>query len=375
MNRRTAVRVLAISGLVLATMGDSTAQKGGTPPPNPAFAYSAYNGSGGGLYVMNADETNRRAILNRSDPVSSGDVAGIVGDMGSARACFSPAGDRLAFHANVWANNQVVARGLCTVNTTGAHGFTMIAKFLNPYTGLYDGQGGVSGIGNPSWSPANVLGLGEYIAYVDYLRPFSDPTRCRTLYVARPDGSESYPLFDPWSVWGEASFEDISWSPDGTRIAVTNGNSVLVFTLQVADGRLSADPLGVNVTPFGSRIFNGGKKHVAWANGQNKLAISATTDGVNDDIWVVEPGVLEPGYNWQGIPVLDEFGNPVMVPRATRLTATANVREYGPTWSPDDRTIYYGTGWFDALQRINADGSGRSSSLKTKGHFPNRRRF
>ena len=187
--------------------------------------------------------------------------------------------------------------------------------------------------GAPAWSPD-----GQRIAFLTN-RDGPDPQNCGRIgqpscgweiYVMNADGSSSTRLTN----LGALVLSDLTWSPDGSRIAFSfsPGGLINIYAMNV-DGsglaQLTNAQLGADVGP-------------AWSPG-TEIAFYSLRDDGNQEIYVMDAD----GSN------------------QTRLTYDS-ASDISPRWSPDGNQIAFVSGsrlngnWDWDIYVMNADGSGRT---------------
>jgi TolB protein len=156
-----------------------------------------------------------------------------------------------------------------------------------------------------------------------------------------------------------------AWSPDGTRLAFTRWSTV-GWSIWIArpDGS-------------GAKLVAKNAQHPTWSR-NGTIAFWSDRGGADSDIWTMRadgthlrnltPSIWEdawPAFSPDGATIAYTNNGELWTMRADgshkrRLHATVGVDNWGPSWSPDGRTIA-----FVALQRnskwvytIRADGSG-----------------
>lgn len=303
-------------GVVMLVAGLShAAGKPVKPPPvpsiNPAIVYEVAIAGTINLAVANADGTNQKVVLSHGRSPS-----------------WSPDGTQIIFASNV------PSLGIYRLGINRSTGQAIGTPQL--ITGLNNGY---FPFANPVWSPVATPDGRFYIAYSDnsggsdysiYLveapppLPFSPPVMPIKFKLTNPSsGGDLYP----------------SWSPDATRIVVTNDKDnsqsppydIQIITLETGcSGQslcevpprqsLVGDVVG---SPLQSAATIG---NTAWGNASDEIAVTAfIPPNGNNDIWIV--------------PV----GDPAT---AGNLTNTNTVNpldrnEVQPTWSPNDSQIMH----------------------------------
>lgn len=242
---------LAVLGVCFMLGSPSLAGKGGKPPPappaDPAIAYRG--GSGGALWVMNLDGSNKTSIFDE------GFVQG---------PSFSPGGSELAFLSDTQGSGVYVV---------GVDGGTsrMIAAKTSPYLG-----------GGSSWSSHG------WIAFNDAESPSSNSTE--EIFVVRPDGSG---LMNLTNTPGRAEFSP-SWNAAGDMLAVKAYNvpgtlaqdPVIVYSIALVDGvpTITGETDVTNVA--GSPFANGANlARPDFARDSNRLAVQAYFYLPGDSTW------------------------------------------------------------------------------------------
>lgn len=202
-----------------------------------------------------------------------------------------------------------------------------------------------------AWSPD-----GSLIAYID---------RHLSVWLVRPDGSGRRLLL-PASRLHTLS---LSWSPDGTRIAITTkcrkarcsryGLYVVPISGR-APVRLPAGEhvgYGVSWSPNGDEIYydNGG----IWAirpdgTGRRKISAVGSTGSLSPDGRQFAFGVaihLKQGTDrYRAFAVVDADG------RHFHVVTTHAYNEYGVAWSPNGRRILYGRAGSPSFYRFKSQG-------------------
>lgn len=315
---RMAMLILLLAAL-LALLGATYVFFGSSPhnPPrifrNGLIAF----GSGGDIYVAEADASGRRALI------------GAAGDQNSPS--WSPDGSRLAY----WSANGDLW-DLVAVDADGSHPVTVA-------TGITENTSFV-----PAWSPD-----GNQIAYAvrtERSGPcsgsgFQNGDFCTSrIFVAAANGSGARQVGDP-----ELDARGPAWSPDGSTIAFGGGNAASEVRLYL----MNAD--GTNVHRLGTvRGTDWAFVAVDWSPSGTKIVGQAgAADNIHEwDIWVVAAdGSAESdvgahlggdeilpswapdrdalAWRWNGIVLLEPGGEPVDV------LASAGM----PTWSPDGKLL------------------------------------
>ena len=206
-----------------------------------------------------------------------------------------------------------------------------------------------------AWSPN-----GQLIAYIDERR--------QSLWLIRRDGTQLRRLL----AGSRLASEGLSWSPDGTKIAITSRGPYA----QYRTGRCSGQRIYV-VTIHRSqpRLLRGTSAcgNPAWSPGGNQIAYSGGGDG----IWVIRPDgsgrrrVSPRGWIWVGWSAdgrqlafgvtagEDFYGGPAAVDangRHYHLVTTNGYTEYPAEWSPQGRRILYGRTQHRGIYAIGANG-------------------
>jgi len=203
-------------------------------------------------------------------------------------------------------------------------------------------------VGWYAWSPD-----GSVIAYID--QRFS-------LWLVRPDGSGRRLLLPK----SRLQSVGLSWSPDGTRIAITTTgpeghpwkgccSRLRLYVIPVGGGPPVPLPAGKHIgygvswSPRGDEIYygNGG----IWAirpdgSGRRKLSSVGSAEAVSADGSQFVFGVVR--YRSFGVVNADGTGYHVVTTRA--------YTEYGEAWSPFGRRILYGRADGQGIYVIGSDG-------------------
>jgi Tol biopolymer transport system component len=295
--------VVALAAAVLLISTATWAQKSKpvkppVTPPDPAIAFTAWYGSGDhkDVIVVNADGTNKTAVLsNREAHYNWPD--------------WSPDGKQLV------ARGGVGTIGIEIVNVDG----TGLARIISPLDW-----------GPVAWSPVP-LGPDQKhkIAFTD--RAPEPGREDHDLFLINVDGSDLQRLTNTPDV-NESPFAgycNISWSFDGQYIAAAAYDDIIIYRIECDGSRVfSATSLG-GIIPYGNPGIE--IMEIDWANTQYKLVIMA---------------------GWYDLYVVDVF-NPANI---VQLTSTS-IREMGPSWSPDDSQIAYINGGL-GVWVMNSDGTG-----------------
>jgi Tol biopolymer transport system component len=214
---------------------------------------------------------------------------------------------------------------------------------------------------NVSWSPD-----GTRIAYTSYhVIPLDEASNAAEIYVMKADGSDRTRLTD-----NDAWDSQPAWSPDGAQIAfaLTRDGNYEIYVMG-ADG---SNP--VNVTNHESRDMRprwtaDGAQIRFLSNRSGQMALYAMeADGSN-----VAPLMEEPGSVWSpdGTKVLVARGpgrdREIFVRRAdgteeVQLTDTPGFNNTAPVWSPDGTRIYFESDrdGQPEIYVMNADGSAQT---------------
>ena len=232
-----------------------------------------------GLYVMNVDGSETRRLTN----YPHNDVS---------QPTWSPDGKRIAYVS--WLDG--FGTNIFVISDDGT-GMTNLTSFHGISTPADEGMG-------PSWSPD-----GEHIAFI------SNPRGRYQIHIMKSDGTEMTRLDnricpDPWTEYGSKGHRvphrSLAWSPDGTRIAFTCGDSYLYLV----------DPSGLNQTslyacddPIASPTWSPDNMLVAFACGLSVNSyylyminivdgeVTRITDERPDDI---QPYDLNPSWSPDG---------------------------------------------------------------------------
>lgn len=172
-----------------------------------------------------------------------------------------------------------------------------------------------------------------------------------------PDGSGQWPVARGY----EYGFP--SWSPDGSRIAVSvhgGGNREGIVVMQ-PDG--SDQQLIVTDENAQSPVWAPDGRSIAYQSGWDLVVVAA--DGTNGRIVYTSPTgqPLTPTWSPDGTRIAFATGSPVtgllhlaIVDLGSgAVTALPPVDAYEPSWSPDGRAIAFNTG--DSVETIAPDGS------------------
>jgi len=282
------------------------------PPPtpaDPAIAYTVwYPSSTAGdhkdLFVVNADGTNKQTLVS---------LKGVHNHLPD----WSPDGTQLVFVDNALGYSAI---NIINVDGTGQH------RIFVPNYG-----------GPVAWSP---VPLGDdqskqyKIAFIDRGRnPDGSLRTDNDVFLINVDGSGLQQLTDTPLI-NECTFgPTMAWSYDGQYLAVPMYDHVLIYKIDWDGEKFTAISFGTILNDLGIEISD-----LDWANTQYKLVV----EGGWFDLWIVElvpdPEHLLMTVSW-----------------VSQLTDTDDIREQGPSWSPDDSQIVYDRG---GIWIINIDGTG-----------------
>ena len=213
-------------------------------PDGGRIAFLSYRSGLRALYVMNVDGSASRQITNPTYNEVS-------------HHTWSPDGNRIAYVS--WLDG--FGANIFVMNDDGT-GVTNLTSFRSIETPADRGMG-------PSWSPD-----GEHIAFI------SNPTGRYQIHIMKSDGAELTRLDnricpDPRTEYGSdrhwVPHRSLAWSPDGTRIAFTCGDSYLYLV----------DPSGTNQTslyacddPIASPTWSPDSMRVAFTCGLSMTSYS-----------------------------------------------------------------------------------------------------
>ena len=277
------IALLGVNSLAGPQRGETGKPGGGQPPSSdPAIAYAAVKSAQTDLMVMNADGSNKKALVSQS---------GVT----NRETDWSPNGSKLVFYSDLQ------GPGIYMINRDGSSPCKVVAT-----TSTW--------VVSPAWSPAP-LGLHNYqIAFSD----FRDGVLHLFLVNAACPGGE------PYNLTGASGFKGgffPTWSPTSDRLAAqvedeTGGVDLVVYDLNL---------LGSSVIITGETNFTlqgplstSAVTRPEWARTEDKIAVDAQP--LSHDIWIID--LLDP-----------------LNPR--RLTNTPNTHEMMSTWSPDDSQIAF----------------------------------
>lgn len=315
-----AIVVLVIVLAVGVTVSPGWAQKARPPKPpdppptlpDPAIAYTIwYHASTAGdrqdLFVANADGTNKKTLISQNG------VHCTLPD-------WSPDGKKLVFVDD--------ASGSWAINIINVDGTGQQRIFS-----LYDS------VGSPAWSP---VPLGDEqnkqykIAFYDKgLNPDGSRRANNDIFLINVDGSGFQQLTDTPEI-NECIFAPtIAWSNDGRFLAIPMYDHVLIYQVDWNGEKFVATSCGTILNDLGIEISD-----IDWANTQYKLVV----EGGWFDLWIADLTLFP-----------DPEAPSVIVSRLFQLTNTPDIREEGPSWSPDDLQIVYDRG---GIWVINVDGTG-----------------
>lgn len=257
-------------------------------PDGGRIAFLSYRSGLRELYVMNADGSASRQITNPTHHEVS-------------QHTWSPDGKRIAYVS--WLGG--FGTNIFVMNDDGT-GMTNLTSFYGIGTPADEGMG-------PSWSPDS-----EHIAFI------SNPRGRYQIHIMKSDGTELTRLDnricpDPRTEYGSKGHwvphRSLAWSPDGTRIAFTCGDSYLYLV----------DPSGTNQTslyacddPIASPTWSPDSMRVAFTCGLSMTSYSLyvinIVDGEVTRITDERPDEIQP-YDL----------NPSWSPDGSQVTFASNV--------------------------------------------------
>jgi Tol biopolymer transport system component len=333
------------------------------------------------LYTMNADGSQVTRL--------AGTVGGATMGWGGGAVAWAPDGSRIAFVRDgdiyvvnidgtgetrlteaagavtpVWAPGHLIAfvstrDGNEEIYTVAPDGSVLTNLTANPAADIW-----------PAWSPD-----GTRLAFASSRRPDG----MLQIHVMQADGSSVTPIGDRygvkplWSVdgsriahvsdgdyWimnldgtgltritseGGAGQLDVSWSPDGTRLAVTSISGSSGIYIVSADGSTRTLLARSGWQP-------------AWSPNGAQIAFVSIRDAW-DEVYVI-------GIDGTGETRLTTGGGTGVAVAPTQLYAAT------PTWSPDGRQIAFGSNrdGSDEVYVINVDGSGLTQLTTDGGSMP-----
>jgi len=323
--------------VLLGVLGAGSAAGGGTSPaPNPAIAYVSIHSDSkrdyNELKVMNADGTNQKVLVSYS--AKKGTSSPIISGTMVNDPDWSPDGLSLVF--------RVYGDGIWAVNRDG----TGLRRVIDHARANW---------GDPAWSPLPVPGaLGGTKARIAFMH--TTASSWTDLFLVSPDGSGLVQVTNTSSI-GEGS---PTWSPSGKRLAfdMSQSGSAAFMTLGLYD--FETDTY-TQVAPGGAlagrTIIN-----PSWSKtSENRIAVRTTDSGGSNpstqdwDLWLLD---------------LNDLDHPVNLTNTTGEPVTG-VREFSPSWSPDDSQIVFSaTRYRDTvIEVVNADGTGRHV-ISSEGRKP-----
>ena len=217
---------------------------------------------------------------------------------------------------------------------------------------------------SPALSARSSLAAGAARSRIAYI---SEPPRggyCGTVHVMNPDGSGQRRLTNG-GMPGCGQEGGPAWSPDGRRIALTAGSTILVFNADGSGRRTlsggwapSWSPDGreiafVSEPPGGLRVMN------ADGSGKRELTHDPAVSAVSAPAWSPDGQRVAFVAN-EEIYVVNADGS-----GQRRLTRNG-VQFRAPVWSPDERRIAFESNW--QLWIVNADGSGQRQLTRKGAH-------
>jgi Tol biopolymer transport system component len=287
------------------------AQRGGSggskqPPPDPAIAYT----SGGWLYVMNADGSNRTVVWRRGS---------------SAAPDWSPDAKRLVF---VYQPDSQSQAGIYLINLDGS-GLCKLAPVVLNYW-LYQ----VS----PVWSPVPMVDGSEWIIYADH----SHETHSQDLFAVRADCRNAGTPINLTNTSAESEGFP-SWSRLSNRLAASLANDQFPCGMVVLyDISLAVRENGIRVPGLSNRqtvqdlgLFTEMQQTgtPAWGKNDDRLALIA---------------VLDP-YLWGDIWMIDPTADGTFQLTDTPAGTTIGAGEAFPDWAPSGTELVYFTSGYAPL--------------------------
>lgn len=254
-------------------------------PPDPAIAYEAHGGGAIKLMVMNADGTNKAVVVRQGR---------------NRMPNWSPDGQKLVFASDL--NGP----GIYIVNKDG----TGLCKLvpINDAMFLFAG---------PVWSPLPLAGL-ERIVYADFPdEGFSRDLFAVNAYCQNPGAPVNLTNTPNTTEWFP------SWSRFADRLAVqenaaAQGPEVVLYTVEPAGngialtGRTRLKDLGLFTDRYAAEPD--------WAKADDRIALEANLpSGEAGELWITN----------------------LTLGGTVNLTATTDVHEIHPSWSPDGREIVF----------------------------------
>jgi TolB protein len=228
---------------------------------------------------------------------------------------FSPKGDRILFYSNRDKNQEIYSMG--------ADGSDVKRLTFNTAADRY-----------PRWSLD-----GSKIGYV------CDQSEGKAICVMNADGSEQRRITNPEKV---PVVSRISWSPDGSKIIfysssdkkeMSEQNQWTLFEVSIATHKV------VRLDPAWRRDSNPDSSRA-----KNKIAVDANKNGS----WESGDG------GWE-IFVTNADGT-----GRRNLTNNENRNDWGPSWSPDGKSIAYSSGMNDQYEIHIIDASGNAPRQITR---------
>ena len=319
------LRVLLLAlGFLALVVSPSGGQE---PAPDPAIAFESGDE---GLKVMNEDGSNVSLLL------AAADVGGYL-----RLPAWSPDGAQLVFKIDPY--DTAKPEGIYTVNV-GVVAGEVVASGLTHVTDFVSGPG--NGL---CWSPVPINGV-HRIAFNDRDAVTGQDGR---LNLVNADGSGGRIGLNKAA---GVSVRSISWSPDGSRLAVARGNGrhgdLRVHTLAV-DGNGDVYVADSPVFELGGNVRN-----VAWSNADENILVLAAVPEADPalamELWRIDLSDAVP----TGDPGKFTLGH---VKLTTNIAPPEWIDDHAPWFSPDDsRVVFQRGGWLDdgGLWLVNADGSG-----------------